>query len=860
LSDSVCQPIEQDADTALALVESVDPHLGKLLRHQLNREPEVLPFYRLRGEFGQELRATLPSGRRSLAFVTQGAVEVSESDSHEIGEAESQFARYVARPGEMLGVFEFVQGSSSWRHRLFAGCRFGYMLPRSDNKAFTHALARRTGLNAHQAISAGIRSRLNGDYAELILLPQELFEGGDEDSVSIRHYLFEAAARGFSHALSRVRLDVLRRVTSKLGDSEVKSRLATGAIDSETVWLPIQSVPYLNQSVADELHTDTDAVAREKLGSSAVAITHEGNRSPIYLLPCIFGWREVSWGLIPGRVVSPETETFINHGGSSTYLDRHANTICFFSGSSRRSPDTASLNRLRVLFKATIEVSMNGHTVNDKSRLFERNAPGNLSQQLDLAFALKSSFLAQRLLSQAAAHRKKAKSVVCVQHVLRCIHELLLYTRSSGFADQVSILGKSYSSSPEVLRQMLIDGIRATGGPPDPSFGNWEDEHRKSVKDLIERTDEAESQLYVDDGGYLISEVIDRRLGGKPSSRQDSAGVELTTSGAMQIRSRGDGAFFPIVNVAQCWVKRNIESPLIAQAVADKCARSFVSLLDRRSHIVILGGNGALGKSLVDWLKSEARVPPTIDNIDRDGTGLVERLCAALAGATAVFGCTGTDAFASLGTDTIRAALKRRTEKNMQPLELISCSSGDIEFRRLIQLVNRIGEPIDRFPASDLYINDPDNGGLSRLAIIRRGGFPVNFSNSPDSVPLPDIRLTTSLLAAGMAQASIAPESSRGLLRLEPALQALIAKQWFLTVSARKDVSAIHRSAGFLQLASLVLDSNLQELTEHIRDSKDSADSDNLVLPRESSELVHSWVEENVTLLKSIYAGFKCRW
>ena len=127
-----------------------------------------------------------------------------------------------------------------------------------------------------------------------------------------------------------------------------------------------------------------------------------------------------------------------------------------------------------------------------------------------------------------------------------------------------------------------------------------------------------------------------------------------------------------------------------------------------------------------------------------------------------LWGCSGADFFAALDS---RRALGHKT--------LISCSSSDREFRTALRDLN----------------NQPDYDRLSRLATVefqrdnaviqvRRGGFPINFDGSMQSVPARDIQLTRGLLYAGVMQAAARDALPAAVFMLSPASQRTAVEAW----------------------------------------------------------------------------------
>jgi hypothetical protein len=126
-----------------------------------------------------------------------------------------------------------------------------------------------------------------------------------------------------------------------------------------------------------------------------------------------------------------------------------------------------------------------------------------------------------------------------------------------------------------------------------------------------------------------------------------------------------------------------------------------------------------------------------------------------------LWGCSGSDALRDL-----------HRSGSVGERELISCSSSDREFRSLLQLLNE-----DECYRGVSRLSDVQATFGSDRIIIRRGGFPINFDGSKESVPGADIQLTRGLLFAGIAQAAVIRDES-GTVALDPALQRFILSEW----------------------------------------------------------------------------------
>jgi len=128
-----------------------------------------------------------------------------------------------------------------------------------------------------------------------------------------------------------------------------------------------------------------------------------------------------------------------------------------------------------------------------------------------------------------------------------------------------------------------------------------------------------------------------------------------------------------------------------------------------------------------------------------------------------LWGCSGSDFFTGLNLQTVTG--RART--------LISCSSSDREFRTLLRRLNNLPE-FDRLSRLSNVQFDCNGVHLD----VRRGGFPVNFDGSSESVPAADIQITRGLLFAGVVQAC-SHTTEAATLMLSPEAQKTVVNAWF---------------------------------------------------------------------------------
>lgn len=286
---------------------------------------------------------------------------------------------------------------------------------------------------------------------------------------------------------------------------------------------------------------------------------------------------------------------------------------------------------------------------------------------------------------------------------------------------------------------------------------------------LTNMTSDVEEILILDHGGHAISYCPPELL-----DRYKVIGIEKTTAGLMKYHIHALPSF-PLIGVANSAAKRFLESPLIADAVVAK----IMDYLPFKTENITCGvvGFGSVGMSLTKKLRSMGfRVVVHDKNHDCLGYAtdfdvmVTDDLSALIAGSDYIFGCSGQDITNSL-IEHFRLSATDKT--------LISCSSEDTEFLSLLHVIaaqknDHVSSPLNHLD----YQSD-----LGATISIVRGGFPVNFDGSGESVPANDIQLTRSLVLASILQAieffkipSVVKKG--GLYALNPTAQRCLVSDW----------------------------------------------------------------------------------
>jgi len=192
-------------------------------------------------------------------------------------------------------------------------------------------------------------------------------------------------------------------------------------------------------------------------------------------------------------------------------------------------------------------------------------------------------------------------------------------------------------------------------------------------------------------------------------------------------------------------------------------------------------GFGNIGKAMTQTLsRIQSPILAFDENLGAEGKSGTTIFCDSLgelySKSATIFGCTGRDTLA--GTEWWPQLVGERL--------LISCSSQDMEFRSILLSLNDGNQELVSRQQLTSEVTVPLGNGKLR---ILRGGFPVNFDGSRESVPAADIQMTRGLLLGAILQAVslIRKGHSRSLrTMLLPELQRLVVSEWIQIRASRR--------------------------------------------------------------------------
>ncbi|WP_375326741.1 NAD(P)-dependent oxidoreductase [Candidatus Tisiphia endosymbiont of Nemotelus uliginosus] len=360
---------------------------------------------------------------------------------------------------------------------------------------------------------------------------------------------------------------------------------------------------------------------------------------------------------------------------------------------------------------------------------------------------------------------------ICVQHLLfttvDIIKSLILLQAKP---HNIHIMGKIYSSCPAVVDQLMTIGVNYHPSSYPSQLGHFNDYFNSDIINMWDKISDtiintnSNTIIVLDDGGKAIANVPKELL-----QKYKTFVVEQTSSGMSYVTK--NNIALPMINVAYSAAKQLLESPMIAKAVITKLIPSLPVHTNKAVCGVV--GLGVIGRAVVELLLSLGHRVIVYDklNAQYDLLNSVQFMAdeqLLFQEADYIFGCTGEDITTSIDLTKLQGT------KNF-----ISCSSQDIEFCSLLKMIQnssyKATDVMDNieYPLNTEY---PIRGGIIR---ILKGGYPINFDNTGESVPAKDIQLTRALLFGGVIQAMLQslqnPEPKQYMLN--PALQKFIVQE-----------------------------------------------------------------------------------
>jgi hypothetical protein len=340
----------------------------------------------------------------------------------------------------------------------------------------------------------------------------------------------------------------------------------------------------------------------------------------------------------------------------------------------------------------------------------------------------------------------------------------------------IFLIGKHYSSCQEVERLIRLRGIKLLQLEPLNGLASYADVFNKQINELWRNAiyHSVENQItgfiVLDDGGRCLEMAPYDLLKDKPIF-----GIEQTTAGIFAEKNFSDKINF--INVATSAVKKFIEPFFIIDAIIKKLTPYLIA---EKNILFGIVGSGVIGAAIIKKLKSlKSNIIIYDKNINFDKNDHEIKYATSISElinrSYYILGCTGSDITENINFEEVIYSNKI----------FISCTSEDKEFLTLLKYVQSKKGDFTNDPLMDINFRLNASASIT----ILRGGFPINFDNSGESVPKNNIQLTRGLLLSSIIQALyLLPKMYKthvaGRIMLEPNLQKFIVDEWF---SSNKD-------------------------------------------------------------------------
>lgn len=344
--------------------------------------------------------------------------------------------------------------------------------------------------------------------------------------------------------------------------------------------------------------------------------------------------------------------------------------------------------------------------------------------------------------------------LICVQHLFSTTYSMFSVFFEFGLRpENLFVMGKCYSTRPEVLKKMIADGISVS---PLSTFYDsheaFDDFFLKNLdKELMKflsrkRLENFDKVILLDEGGNLIS-LFEKKF----SSAIDFLGVEQTSSGYNKLKSQKIS--FPVINVARSRAKLVYETPLVIKLCINRLKKHIYNLNSYVKDILILGG-GVIGSAMTRELEKEFCLT-VLDKNNYEDKNYKIVLASLLPNFDAIIGCTGECSI----PEYFHCYLKK-------PSFLISASSSDREFDAV-----SFRKKVERN-------SDCHRDLLIEGVCLVNSGFPYPFDGNYEEIDLEEFQLTRMLLIAGVFQAYLDKNLEKGFIEFDESLENKIINYW----------------------------------------------------------------------------------
>lgn len=321
--------------------------------------------------------------------------------------------------------------------------------------------------------------------------------------------------------------------------------------------------------------------------------------------------------------------------------------------------------------------------------------------------------------------------ILTCQHILEPQAKMFDLISSFGIPkENIFIFGKIYSTSNEVLEELLQDDFKVSKPVFDPS-NSFDAEHRENCENefskFLSSIQNPSRIIILDDGGELLK-VVNDKFDSLPSGVR-VIGIEQTSSGFRKLENID--IHFPIYNVARSAVKLIKESPLIA----DLGCRRIVDVINQYSISeprILVVGLGPMGSNTLSILNDKGYFCHGYDIAHHDEMELIDIVRSNKM--NVIVGVTGTNILNEKQLKEIKEVLNYN-------LYLISMSSADREF------------PTTYIRQNGIVPKDIHGDVIWDNLILINNGFPITFKGRRYESTPEEIERTIGLLYGSTLEA-----------------------------------------------------------------------------------------------------------
>lgn len=340
---------------------------------------------------------------------------------------------------------------------------------------------------------------------------------------------------------------------------------------------------------------------------------------------------------------------------------------------------------------------------------------------------------------------------------------------------QVFVIDKHYSTIEDVYEKLVRMGItvvRMQTQENESHHSNFEKSRsllwHKVLEAIPPKHAEKLKLIILDDGGDLALSIPWSDL---PKDTHIYS-VQQTQRGITRIKNTGKRVP-PTVGVGSSFIKKNIESECIAQAIVEKIQN--LNILTPQSTIGVVG-MGAIGEAIHRRFEKQKYTlfchDTELEKLTHVPQAMVcHSILELCEKSDIIIGCTGTDMWRGV-------ILERMHGKKI----CISASSSDIEFYSLLY-----GYNTKRTLPYGIVTSQPEPG---LFFSIYNAGYPINFDRTREWESVDDIQLTRSLLYLGIWQSMFMGGTSR-IQDLDIQKQKEILDEWFMLMKEKKSVKEV---------------------------------------------------------------------